>query len=109
VLLSAACEEGREYAETVVGGMDKAKQMEVRASLQVLATALARHQMDHGRYPDRLSDLPEVSRGLSRTEDPWGQPLQYTTTGQEYQVVSSGPDQVPGNQDDVVLRDGWVE
>jgi type II secretory pathway pseudopilin PulG len=108
-LALSGCKEGREYAETVVGAMDRAQATEVKASLQVLASSLESYQIDHGRYPDRLADLPDVASGRMRSEDPWGNELRYRPSGAGYEVVCLGPDGELGTEDDVALRDGRVE
>jgi hypothetical protein len=109
LIASLGCQQGRDYAKTVAGGLDKARRTEVRASLQTLGTAIERFQIDRGHYPDRLEELPEVGSGRSRSTDPWGAELRYRRTDGGYEVRCVGPDGTEGTEDDIVLRDGQVE
>jgi hypothetical protein len=107
--LAPACQEGREYAKTVAGGLDRARQTEMRASFQTLAQALEAYRIDANRYPDRLADLPDVASGRLSATDAWDSELRYRASGGSYEVLSDGPDGRPGTEDDIALRDGHVE
>ena len=109
LLLAPACKEAEDYAKTVAGGMDRARQTEVKASFQTLAQALEGYAVDHGRYPDRLADLPDVASGRLRAVDPWENPFRYRAAAGGYEVLCDGPDGQPGTEDDIALRDGRVE
>ena len=107
--LALACQEGRDYAKTVAGGLDKARETEMRASFHALAQALEAYQIDNNRLPDRLADLPDVASGRLKAVDAWESPLRYRVSAYGYEVVSDGKDGQPGTEDDIALRDGQVE
>jgi hypothetical protein len=107
-LAAGACKEGREYAQTVAGGMDKARETEMRATFHGLAETIETYQIHEGRYPDRLEDIPDVASGRFRTDDAWGNAMRYTKTESGYDVISAGMDENFGTEDDLVLRDGQV-
>ena len=109
VLLLAGCREGKEYLQTVVGAQDRAGVAALKTSYRALATALDTYQIENSRYPARLTDLPDVASGRLPSKDLWDEPFQYRASGASYEVRSWGPDRREGTEDDVVLRDGYVE
>lgn len=109
LVLVPACREAEDYAQTVAGGMDRARRTEMMASFQTLAQALEGYAVDHGSYPDRLADLPDVASGRLPAADPWENPLRYRAAAGGYEILCDGPDGQPGTEDDITLRDGRVE
>lgn len=51
-------------------------------------------QVENGRYPAGLEQV-------GPTTDPWGNPYVYKVTASGFTLVSSGPDGVPGDGDDI--------
>ena len=108
-LLLAGCKEGEEYLQTVMSAQDKAGSAAFQTSLKAYATAIQTYQLENGRYPARLTDVPEVASGRLPADDPWGAPLVFRSSGASYEVRSPGPDGQDGTEDDLVMRDGVVE
>lgn len=108
-VLASGCKEGEAYLQTVAGAQDKAGSAAFRTSLMAYATALQTYQLETGRYPASLGDLPEVRSHRLPAEDPWGAPLTLRAEGSSYEIRSPGPDGRDGTEDDIVMRDGQVE
>ena len=82
------------------GRQKKAMISACRASIKAVCTAIDTYEVDTGRYPPGLGSLvnndgapnwsgPYVKGGSPK--DPWGNPLQYTSSGDGYKVSSPGP------------------
>jgi general secretion pathway protein G len=107
--LLPGCRESEEYLRTVVGAQDRSAVAALKTSYRALATSLETYQIENGRYPARLEDLPEVASGRFPGKDPWDAAFRYRATGTSYEVRSLGPDGREDTEDDVVMRDGHVE
>ena len=108
LVLLLACRQGEEYLTTVVGAQDRATKVALESSYRALAAAIETYQLENGRYPARLGDIPDVASGRLPGKDPWGSPFRYRAEGSRYEVRSDGADGREGTEDDVVLRDGQV-
>lgn len=100
--------EGRTYAIK-----DLAQISETMVLMDELARALARYKADHGIYP--IGDGPQAGEVMvpdylpadTVADDAWGNRLTYLSEdGSDYTLVSYGPDQEAGTQDDLVLVSG---
>jgi general secretion pathway protein G len=83
------------------GGKQEAAMIKAcRTSIQGICTAVDMYEVDNGRYPPSLQALisssgeqnwngPYIRGGVP--VDPWGQPFQFTQSGNTYKVTSPGP------------------
>ncbi len=78
-----------------------------------LATALASYYEDHGSYPvgegpqAREVMVPDYLAEDTEVDDAWGNRFTYfSEDGQDYTMVSFGPDREPGTLDDLILHSG---
>jgi general secretion pathway protein G len=89
-----------------------------KGDIASFSTAIDLYALDHNdTYPDALGALMAEVNGKRNYmkvvgNDPWGNPYNYkpATSAKlaDYEVWSSGPDGVPGNEDDVT-RDSPME
>ncbi len=70
------------------------KQYEASAGIDRLRFGVEVYRVENGRYPAGLEHV-------GPTLDPWGNPYVYKVTDSGFTLVSSGPDGVPGNGDDI--------
>lgn len=83
-----------------------------RALLDDLGTALEAHHKRVGELPARLAELSNPNspyRGDPIPEDAWGELIAYRavdTAAGVYRLRSSGADQMPGTDDDLVWPSG---
>jgi len=95
---------------TTFGG--RVHETNVRAAkgdIATYGTAIDLYALDHNdNYPQSLDDLvndPKRTYVKEVRPDPWGNPYNYKPATNprkaDYEVWSSGPDGIPGNEDDV--------
>lgn len=80
-----------------------------RTSIQGICTAIDVYEVDNGTIPASLDALMKKSNEMNwrgpylRQEplDPWGTKFNYTREGDEYKVISAGPDGQLGTADDI--------
>ena len=82
-----------------------------RAGVGAIGTAIDLYETDNGKLPESLQNL--VTKGsepnwngpyIRKAEglkDPWGTEYQYTKQGEDFTVVSAGPDKSFGSSDDI--------
>ena len=94
----AGCDMARSNTETVMIGWANALKLH-------LATDFA----GYNQFPKRLEDIdPGLRIGLEAV-DAWGNGLHYRKVRDDlYDLISFGPDGVPGNDDDVVFVNGKI-
>jgi hypothetical protein len=103
-----------EYGDALLRSMDRGKAERVRGNLRTMHQALTGYMTAEGTYP-QTSDVGELGRMLRPyvarvdTNDPWGTPYRYESTGSSYTIHSAGQDTSFGTADDIVSRDGHVE
>ncbi|MCL2742765.1 MAG: type II secretion system major pseudopilin GspG [Planctomycetaceae bacterium] len=106
----------------VLNARERANIDSTQAYIRALASALDLYSAHVGRFPtpeqglnalmEAPGDLPDPSKwsgpylkDSARTEDPWGNPYQYTAPGQRsrdgYDVWSFGPNGIDGDDDDI--------
>lgn len=100
----------------LTGRSQQARIAAARADIQAnLGLALDLYELDNGRYPDKLEDLwiqPSKDKApnwhgpyLKKYPpiDPWGNRYEYNLTeqGQNYLLLSLGPDGQKGTSDDI--------
>lgn len=64
VLVVAGCSEEKktteQYGKTLTGAIPESKRAATAVNVDAIRTALQEYQLEHGRFPDRLEDLPLV-------------------------------------------------
>ena len=92
----------------VIPMIAKAKVKTTQAQIKTFANALDLYKLNVGSYPDTLEELTEEApNGDERLlaeipQDPWGQEYIYDSTGGDpYILLSLGPDEREGTEDDV--------
>ena len=80
-------------------GRNKALEGKARAAMEQMANALNQWQMDHGSFPQNLSDIAPKLAGSVSTNDPWGRAYLYIPGPdtpplgpQSFQLYSKGRD-----------------
>jgi general secretion pathway protein G len=87
---------------------DSARRDAALSQISGVGSALAAHRLDVGQYPDSLDGLIENTTGRSSWDgpyirnavpgDPWGNDYIYTSTGDQYTLISYGADGAPGGE-----------
>lgn len=88
----------------------RAKIKTTRLGIQQVVQALTEYQMDHRKLPDAGEGLDSLKGDYMETipNDGWGNALIYVTPGPEgmkFDVVSAGPDEAEGTDDDIRYSD----
>ena len=92
------------------GRVGQAQTNAAKASVDAIGLAVKMYEVDNGKFPDSLQSLvtkggeinwngPYLEKGVPK--DPWGNDFQYSKNGNDYTIVSAGPDGVFGSEDDV--------
>ena len=99
----------------IIGAGDKAKRDLVCSQMSSTASALDMFKMDNGMYPDTEEGLkalvsnPDADKYPAYSSKPymkrvpkdsWGQPIQYIKNGDNFDLVSFGPDRKEGGSGD---------
>ena len=101
----------------VFARVNQARRTSAKAQISQIESALEFYRMDNSKYPPTLdalvkapADARHYPRGgylkkSSALNDPWETPFNYVNPGARNQygvdLSSSGPDGIPGNEDDV--------
>ena len=84
-----------------------------RASISAVSSAVEAFLLDTGRLPNSLDELvnrpsgvanwvgPYIRGGTAALVDPWGTPFRLRRDGNDFQVISAGPSQQMGTDDDI--------
>lgn len=84
------------------GHVDKAKQTEAQAQIELLGQSLDLFRLEKGRYPTTEEGLEMIAPYLKKEipTDPWGHPFQYKQPGDhgEYDLISYGADNAEGGE-----------
>lgn len=80
-----------------------------RTSIQGICTAIDVYEVDNGTIPASLDALMKKSNEMNwhgpylkqDPIDPWGNKFSYSREGDEYKIISAGPDGQPGTSDDI--------
>ena len=96
----------------VTGKMNEARVASARVLIKNVEEALVSYNMKHGgKYPDSLEPLTQETDDEDAllqggTDDPWGNPLQYSKRGKKRPLITSaGPDGEFGTEDDITNID----
>ncbi len=98
-------------AVSTKGKTEKARVAAAKTELNAITAALDTYEIDLGDYPPTLEGLitstgDEAWDGpylKKMPTDPWQQPYNYSVSGGDYTVSSSGKDKASGSEDDVTL------
>lgn len=98
-----------ESVELITEAVRREKIRRTEALLQKLAAALEAYKKEQGTYV-AAADFNQMLEQLAPRYLPviirfdlWEQPLNYRSTGGEYRLSSSGPDEKPDTNDDLIL------
>lgn len=84
------------------GHVDKAKQTEAQAQIELLGQALDLYRLEKGRYPTNEEGLEVVRSYLKKQipKDPWGNEFHYKYPGEhgDYDLISYGADNAEGGE-----------
>lgn len=101
---------------TIIGGqvtkqLGKARIKEARIHISEIGKALDLFNMDCAFYPDSLDDLVSAPDNCKAwgpdpyqkklPKDPWGSEFVYEVDGNNYVLISPGPDKTEGSDDDI--------
>ena len=106
----------------LAGKTEDARQGGTIGQMKIIQDALARFELDNGKYPSQdqgllaLIELPTAApvpkkwtkylEGREIPKDGWGNEFEYRNPGQVntdgYDLVSAGPDGQSGNDDDII-------
>ena len=90
--------------------IDKTNETAARTSVQTIDGAIGTYKATHGgKMPSGLAALvddsgdeePILKGGEGALVDPWGTEYKLETKGRRYWVVSAGPDETFGTEDDI--------
>jgi general secretion pathway protein G len=91
------------------GQVDKAKQKDAQAQIELLGQALDLYRLEKHKYPTTSEGLISIKSYLKKNvpKDPWGHEYQYKFPGDEgdYDLISYGADNQEGgegNNQDIV-------
>ena len=99
----------------VLQAADNAKKDQTKIIFNMLIQDLQRYKLDNNKYPTTdqglkaLTDNPGGDvrnwRGPytepAKLQDPWGQAIEFKSDGRVFEMHSSGPDTIMGNEDDI--------
>lgn len=99
----------------VMGAADNAKKDQTKIAFNMLVQDLQRYKLDNNKYPTSEQGLNAMLnnpggdvknwRGPytedNKIKDPWGETFGYESDGRTFKMMSSGPDQIMGNEDDI--------
>ena len=94
--------QGGGYMGALSRGNARARETISTISATELARLAAIYELEHGRYPTSIDDLPDASV----LKDQWGTPLFFTMGQDDHRraimiVQSAGPDGIANNEDDL--------
>lgn len=103
------------------GQAEKARLKTTKVQISTLASALDAFALDVGRYPDKNEGLDALTKepsGLPQWDGPylkkdvpkdaWGNAYEYRppqSSKTDYEIVSAGPDQKMGSEDDISSKE----
>ncbi len=103
----------------VMGAADNAKKDQTKIVFNMLIQDLQRYKLDNNKYPTSDQGLAALLaspggdvknwRGPytedNKTQDPWGEKIQYESDGRTIKLLSGGPNQIVGDEDDIHYPD----
>ncbi|MFQ5443664.1 MAG: type II secretion system major pseudopilin GspG, partial [Nitrospinales bacterium] len=84
------------------GHVDKARQKDAQAQIELLGQALDLYRLENHRYPSTTDGLESVRTYLKKSipKDPWGNDYVYVSPGEhgDYDLSSYGADNTAGGE-----------
>ncbi len=84
------------------GHVDRARQVEAQAQIELLGQALDLYRLEKGKYPSNEEGLSAIQPYLKKElpKDPWGNEYHYKSPGDhgDYELVSLGADNAEGGE-----------
>jgi general secretion pathway protein G len=90
-------------APKIFGRVDKARQQDAQAQIELLGQALDLYRLEKHKYPTTDEGLEAIASYLKKSlpQDPWGNEYVYQSPGEEgrgYDLVSYGADKTEGGE-----------
>jgi len=86
----------------IFGHVDKARQKDAQAQIELLGQALDLYRLEKHHYPKTDEGLDAIKSYLKKEvpKDPWGHPYVYKSPGDhgEYDLISYGADNAEGGE-----------
>ena len=93
------------------GHVDKARQKDAQAQIELLGQALDLHRLEKHRYPSTTEGLESVRTYLKKNipKDPWGNDYVYVSPGEhgDYDLSSYGADNTAGGEENNRDINSW--
>lgn len=95
---------------SIVGHIDDSRKTAAKQSVDSISGAISSIYMrEHSKLPTDLKVLiedrgdkgPILEGGEGALEDPWGNPYRIEVKGKRFVVISDGPDEQAGTEDDI--------
>lgn len=83
------------------GATDDAKYTRAAAEIRSIVDLLETVKERGGEYPGSLEELADMNDGKVPTEDPWGNPYEYTSDGNSFEIWTNGEPGYEGNDDNI--------
>lgn len=84
------------------GHVDRAKQVDTQAQIELLGQGLDLYRLEKGKYPSNEEGLKAIQSYLKKElpKDPWGNEFHYKSPGDHgpYDLVSYGADNAEGGE-----------
>ncbi len=99
-------------APKIFGRVDKARQQDAQAQIELLGQALDLYRLEKHKYPTTDEGLEAITPYLKKSLplDPWGNDYIYQSPGKEgrgYDLVSYGADNTEGGEDNDMDIVSW--
>ena len=99
-------------APKIFGRVDKARQQDAQAQIELLGQALDLYRLEKHKYPTTDEGLEAIAPYLKKSlpKDPWGNEYIYQSPGKEdrsYDLVSYGADEAEGGEENDMDIVSW--
>lgn len=93
------------------GKIDRARQVDAQAQIELLGQALDLYRLEKGQYPSSEEGLPAIQSYLRKQlpKDPWGNDYHYKSPGDygDYDLISLGADNAEGGEENDLDIVSW--
>ena len=99
-------------APKIFGRVDKARQQDAQAQIELLGQALDLYRLEKHKYPTTDEGLEAIAPYLKKKlpQDPWGGDYDYQSPGKEgrgYDLISYGADKTEGGEENDMDIVSW--
>jgi general secretion pathway protein G len=99
-------------APKIFGRVDKARQQDAQAQIELLGQALDLYRLEKHKYPTTDEGLESIRAYLKKDlpKDPWGNNYVYQSPGKEgrsYDLISYGADKTEGGEENDMDIVSW--